>query len=222
MKIKNFAFFITVCAAVICALVCIFAYSCRKSSLEISFEYYFVVYRTADNSISASSLSGTASSYGGAGYVFRYDGNYYITLSCYYKESDAKKVCESLKKRDLDCEILKVKKNKFELTNHTARKNSELYKGNLNTLNSLSALAYECANGLDSGEYNQSKAKNLTADILRELNTLLNANQYNCFAESLDFLVSECENRRAGYIYSKDMRYLQIAILDVIIQAELA
>lgn len=221
MKIRNFGFICAIGAAVFAALICIFAYSCRKGNLEISFEYYFVVYRTADNSISASSFSDAASTYGGAGYILRYDGNYYVTLSCYYKDSDAKKVCDSLKKRDLDCMTLKVKKSKFELKNQNARKNSDLYKGNLNTLNSLSCLAYECANGLDSGEYNQSKTKNLTADILGELNTLLCANQNNCFTQDLDYLVSECENRRGGYIYSKDMRYLQIAILDIIISAEL-
>lgn len=219
MKIKNYV--IICAAAVFAALICIFAFSCRKGKIEVNFEYYFVVYRTADNSFSASSFSDAAASFGGAGYVLEYNDNYYITIACYYSESDAEKVCESLKKRDLDCSVQNITIDKKELKNSDARKNAELYRGNLETLNSLSAIAYECANGLDSGEYNQSKAKDLTANILSGLCELLKANEYNCFESGLDYLVAECENRRGGYIYSKDMRYLQIAILDVIINSEL-
>ena len=92
----------------------------------------------------------------------------------------------------------------------------------MNTLNSLSFLAYECANGLDTGEYNQSKAKGVIDAVKSGLNGLLNANTDNCFTKDLKALIAECDDKKSGYVYSKDMRYLQIAIADAIINTALS
>ena len=153
--------FIVGVAAVIIAtiIICASAASCSVGSVTFKADYYFVCYRIADNAVSASSLSGTVSSYGGAGYILNYDEGYYVTVSCYYKKTEAETVCLGLKRRELDCSVLEVNTNKYKIKSYGAKKNAELYLGNLNTLYSLSSLAYECANGLDTGAYTQEKAK---------------------------------------------------------------
>ena len=201
--------------------ICFCAVTCSGGKLKFEQTFYFVYYRTSDNAISASSLAQTASNYGGAGYILNYKDNYYVTFSCYSKETEAKAVCSNLKRRDLECAVLKVEVKEYKLGNRTAKKNQKLYLGNLNTLSSLSSLAYECANGLDTGEYSQSKAKDILASITDTLNGLLKTNKNNCFTGILENLVDECKRVNSGYLLSKNMRYVQIAIADKILHVQL-
>ena len=202
-------------------IICLCAATCSGGKLKFEKTFYFAYYRTSDNAISASSLSEAVENYGGAGYVFYRDGNYFVTYSCYFKEADAKTVISNLKKRDLDCALLKVEIKEYKLQNRNAKKNKELYLGNLNTLSSLSTLAYECANGLDTGEYSQSKAKSILSSITDKLKVLLKKNENNCFTENIKDLLDDCKRSNSGYLRSRDMRYVQIAIIDKILKAEL-
>lgn len=99
-------------------IICVCAFSCAGGNMAFNASYYFVCYRVTDNVISAGSLSGTASSYGGAGYNLSYDGNYYVIMSCYYQKNDAETVCSSLKKRDLDCTVLEIKTDEYRLKSY--------------------------------------------------------------------------------------------------------
>lgn len=215
-------FYISVIAvAVLTVLVCIFAFSCSGSKLKFKTCFYFVCYAMEDNAISAGSISSAVSAYGGAGYILELNGKYYVTVSCYYEESDAETVCRELKDRNLFCSVLKMETSEYTLKTSYAKKNAELYKGNLNTLNSLSRLAYDCANALDTGAHSQSNAKSVISDIKSGLNSLLNANENNCFTVELKRLVALCDDAASGIVYSKDLRKLQIAIADTIIHIEL-
>lgn len=201
-------------------LICIFSVSCNAVTLTFESTFYFVCYKSEDNYLSASSMSDAVSSYGGAGYILELDGEYFITVSCYYTESDANAVCDSLARRELDCFVLKRQTKEYSLP-RSASRNAELYRGNLNTLTSLSSLAYACANKLDTGEYSQSNARQVVSDILKSLKTLQSANSGNCFSDELRRLVTICEDAGNGIIYSKDLRKLQIAIADTVINIEL-
>ena len=174
-----------------------------------------------DNSVSAGSISSAVSEYGGAGYILEHNGNYYITVSCYYNREDADKICENLKAKNLTCSVLKIETSDYALKTENAKKNSVLYKGNLNTLHSLSVLAYNCANELDTGSYSQNNAKNVIADIINGLNGLLKANENNCFTVEIKRLQALCDDAAGGFIYSKDLRKLQIAIADTVINISL-
>lgn len=220
---KKFLPFIISVAAVLVAtvLICVYAVSCSGEKLSFKTSFYFVCYAIKDNSVSASSISGAVSSYGGAGYILEHGGAYYVTVSCYYSEPDAQIVCESLKKRDMKCSILTVKTDEYALQTPNAKSNAKLYLGNLNTLNSLSSLAYECANAMDTGAYGQGKAKAVIADIQSGLDGLLNANAENCFTGEIRRLSAICTDAGEGYVYSKDLRKLQIAIADTIINVKL-
>lgn len=220
MKVRT-PFIVSVGAILaITVLICVFAVSCNTVTFTFETTFFFVCYKSSDNYLSASSMSDAVSSYGGAGYILELDGEYYVTVSCYYSESDANSVRDSLERRELNCFVLKKQTKKYSLP-RSAEKNAELYKGNLNTLTSLSSLAYACANKLDTGEYSQANAKQVVSDILKGLKTLQSANMSNCFSSELRRLVTICEDAGNGIIYSKDLRKLQIAAADVVINIEL-
>ena len=202
-------------------IICFCAATCSGGKLKFERCYYFVYYRLSDNAVSASSLSSAAANYGGAGYVLAHDENYYVIFSCYYKDEEAQSVISNLKKRDLDCSVLKIETDEFKLGNRNAKNNQKLYLGNLDTLDSLSTLAYECANGLDTGKYSQSAAKQMLSSIADTLKGLLKSNKNNCFTGDIQSLIDECDRANSGFLFSKNMRYIQIAIIDKILHAEL-
>ena len=201
-------------------VICLSAVSCSGGKLKFERTYYFVYYRMSDNILSASSLSEAVSSYGGAGYVFAHDNYYYATFACYKTQDEADQVISNLKKRDLECNALKVEIKNLRLQNRNAKKNRELYLGNLNTLDSLYSLAYECANGLDTGNYSQQKAKQILSSISDTLNGMLKNNSNNCFTQNIKSLIDDCD-RAGGYLLSKNMRFIQISIADKILHTEL-
>lgn len=202
-------------------IICVCAFSCSGGKLKFEKTYYVVYYRMTDNITSANSLAQTASNYGGAGYILPYNGKYYVTVSCYYKKDEAETVCTNLKVRDFDCSILKIETKKYKLQNRNAKNNKKLYLGNLNTLFSLSTLAYECANGIDTGEYSQSKAKQILSSITETLNGMLKTNANNCFTTPIKSAIEQCERAGSGYLYSKNVRYVQVSIVDKILNVEL-
>lgn len=209
-----------VAVALVTVIVIIAAFSCSANKLTFKSTFYFVCYRTEDNAVSASSISGAVSNYGGAGYILEYNDAFFVTVACYYDDKDAKTVCESLKKRDMECEVVKISTDEYSVAGNSSA-NNKLYLGNLNTLQSLTTLAYNCANAIDTGEYGQTQAKSVIADIRNTLKGLLTANADNCFSGEIRRLIAECDNVSEGYVYSKDLRRLQIAITDSIINIKL-
>ena len=218
-KISPFFVSVTLVLAVTVAII-IGVISTGNAKIIFKSEYYFVCFATRDNALSADAISDTVSSYGGAGYVLEYDGKYFVTVACYYTEKEADKVRQTLLKRGLQCSVLEIETDEYSLQSAAAKRREKLFLGNLNTLNSLSRLCYECANGLDTGEYSQSAAKSVLRDVKSGLEGLRSANVENCFSGELRRLIAECE-AISGYIMSKDMRKLQIAITDTVINIEL-
>lgn len=190
-------------------------------SLDFSRRYYYIYYKSQDDAYSASSISSTVQSYGGAGYVVKNGDKYYITVACYYDLQDAQSVCENLLRRGLDCGVLEVETGGFTLSSDSAKSNAERYAGNLNTLDELSLLCYETANFLDTGGYDQVKARGALDGVLSAFNGLLRENSANCFTDEINYLIAEWNDVTYGYIYSRDVRKLQIAITDCIVNIRL-
>ena len=200
--------------------ICAFAFLFPAGKIDIKATYYFVFFRRADNAASADSLSQTVESYGGAGYVLNYDDDLGVAVACYYDENSAQTVCSSLKRRDLDCAVKKIERDGFKL-NFSAKKNAALFEGNLNTLSSIAHIAYECANGLDAGSYSQNNAKEMINTIINGIDGLKTNNTDNCFTEALDEIKRECDDRAGSFLRAGDLRYIQIAIIDKILNIEL-
>ncbi len=203
-------------AAVVIVLIilCMTVPSCAgKLGFETTF--YYVCYNSPPDAQSASSISTVVRSYGGAGYIIGYDGRYYVTVACYYDNNDAQSVVATLGKKGLGCSVVEVTAGDFELRG-SAKRNAEKYKGNLETLLSLSRLCYDLANSLDGYSVSQSSAKSVLGDVGSGLSGLAAINTANCFTEDIERLKAECSDAAAGYVFSYDVRRLQIAITDCI------
>lgn len=211
---------IGVCVAIAAVvLICCLVPSAGKK-LDYKATFYYVYYDTPKDAHSASSMSSVVQSYGGAGYVVSCNGNYYVTVACYYKETDAETVCASLNKKGLSCSSVKVERDEYKLKG-AAKKYADKYQGNLNTLLSVSKICYDLANSLDTATQNQNGAKSILADVKTDLNSLLRLNGTNCFAEELSLLLAECDDVSEGYILSREVRRLQVAVCDCIINVKL-
>ena len=203
------------------AIMLITTFSCAGNKLNFQASFYFVCYAAEDNVVSAGSISGAVLNYGGAGYILSHGGKYYVTVSCYYTRKDAVTVCTGLKNRGLDCQVLEIQTGDYQFNSPSGKRNAELYTGNFNTLLSLSTLAYECANALDTGSMGQNEAKAVIRDVESGVKGLLSANADNCFTLPLKNVLGECADAANGYVYSKNLRRLQIAAADVIINVKL-
>ena len=207
-----------VAVAVIIAIICALP-SCGDR-LGFKTDFYYVCYETPTNSHSASSMSSVVHSYGGAGYVVESGGDYFVTVSCYYSERDALSVVRTLGTKGLNCKVVKVTAGDYKLSVSAAGER-EKYLGNLNTMLSLSKMCYNLANSLDDGSCGQSSAKTVLNDVSTTLQSLLRQNPSNCFTRPLSSLVGECKDVSHGIVLSRDVRRLQIAITDEIVNINL-
>lgn len=200
-------------------IICRCAPSC-KNTLDYSAKFYYVCYKSPTDAQSAASVSGAVHSYGGAGYIIENGGKYYVTVSCYYDEKDAHSICANLNNKGLPCLVITGEADKLSLPS-SAENKAESYKGVLNTMYSLSVMCYDLANGMDGGTHNQQAAKSLLAEVKTGLESLYRANKTNCFSGELSSLIAECDDASHGYVFSYDVRRLQIAITDSIIHVRL-
>lgn len=203
------------------AAVAVFAVAKFNSKLDFSARFYFVCYGSFDGAVSAGSVSDAVESYGGAGYVVEDGGKFYVTYSCYYDEDDAKSVIGALAKKSVNCTLLICSRSDYPLTNFSARRNAKLYEGNLAEFIALSKIAYGCANSLDGGDCTQSAAKSVLASIDQSLCALQDKNGENCFRGEISRIRARCFDAGEGYIYSRDLRALQIALCDSVLNIEL-
>ena len=201
------------------AAIIISSIFCGAGKAQFGAEYFFVCYAVEDNAVSAGSISDAVDGFGGAGYVLSRGDEFYIVVAAYYEKKDAEKIKFSLLKRGLECSILDIETDEYPLP--AGKKNKKaLFEGNLKTLDSLSRLAYACANKLDTGEYGQTAAKEVEKSLKDGLSGLKKSNPDNCFSKEIARLEDILESF-GGYIYSKDMRNFQAAALDVIINIKL-
>lgn len=215
VKVKLRLFAASVAAVVLILIIlCISVPSCA-GTLGFKTTFYYVCYNSPPDAQSASSVSGVVHSYGGAGYIVECGGNYYVTVACYYENNDAQNVVATLGKKGLGCSVIKVTAGDYELRG-SAKRNAEKFKGNLETLLSLSRLCYDLANSLDGYSVGQSAAKSVLSDVGSGLNGLAAINVSNCFTKEIERLKAECSDASSGYVFSHDVRRLQIAITDCI------
>lgn len=190
------------------------------TSIDFYAEFYYVCYDSPPDDTSMVSISDLVQSYGGAGYIATANGKSNVTVSCYYSQDDANSVCQQLNKKGLSCNVVKAQTPERKLYG-SARTNLSIYQGNLNTLYSISQTCYSLANSVDNLQVGQNGAKSILKEIIITLNGLLNANQQNCFADELDYLITECEDISYGYVFSYGIRRLQIAVCDCIVNANI-
>ncbi len=208
-------------SAVICiAIVTASAIAFGGKELNFNAEFYYVCYESPPDSSSMTSVSGLVHSYGGAGYIANCNGTSYVTVSCYYTQEDATAVCGQLNKMGLNCVVVKAQTPERKLHGGSV-KNIAKYEGNLNVLYSISKTCYNLANSVDKFEVGQNAAKAVLNEIKSTLKGLESNNSDNCFGQEITYLIAECEDVSYGYVFSYDIRRLQIAVCDCIVNVNI-
>lgn len=198
------------------------AVSCSDESISYTTKFYFVYCYEANGEDEAESLAEAVRAYGGAGYTLSYSGKYYIAASCYYSETAALSVCESLNRRGLSCGVLTAKRESYSLTTSSARNNSKSLEGAIDSLYGFGKVLYECAAALDTGG-SQSDAKSVISSARSVISALLRTDSCSCFSPYLNYIYSLCDDLvYGGYVYSRDVRFAQIASADCLLKVTLA
>lgn len=215
---KKVKCFVLLCLAA-CVTIVFFACSCGGKRLTFNASFYFVCYKTQDDAHSASSVSSAVQSLGGAGYIISCEGKYYITFACYYQKEEAQSVCSSLKDSGLECTVLDIEVNGYDLSDGNAQSAEEIY-GCLNTLCQTAEIMYETANSLDKGRINQQSARELVAAAVLPLRALAKSSFSSPIRADLDYILSKADELSVGFVYARDVRALQIALCDCVINAQ--
>ncbi len=200
---------------IIAASIIAAAPSCN-SSIQFSVNYYFVCYKSTDDAYSAGSISSSVQSYGGAGYIIRLGGEYYVTVACYYSVEDAQSVCNSLYNAGLSCQVVEASVQSYDIP-HALSADRESIVGSINSLNQLGTILYEAANAVDSGLMNNTAARGVLTDVRSTLNGLSAANADNALYDEIEYIIALVDNINGGYIYARELRALQIAVCDCIL-----
>lgn len=212
---------VILCVGAVVAVLCV---ACVKlfggTTLKFEATFYYVCYESPADDSSMVSISDLVQSYGGAGYIVRSNGKSYVTVSCYYLEEDAASVCSQLNKKGLSCQVVKAQSPQRKLYG-SAKNSAKVYEGNLSTLFSISKTCYNLANSVDKCEVGQTDAKSMLSEIKTILKGLADGNGQNCFFEELNYLIAECDDISYGYVFSYDIRRLQIAVCDCIVNVNI-
>lgn len=212
----RFKKFMLVCLVAI-ALVPLFVCSCTGSKITFTAKFYFVCYKSQDDAHSASSVSSAVQSLGGAGYVIDSDGRYYIAFACYYDEDKAQSVCSSLKESGLECTVLAVETQSYDIADE---EHSELYSGCLETLCQIADIMYNLANSLDEGSLSQLGARDIILSCMLPLRALCRQPLTETLKENITYILDEMAEAAEGFVYARDVRALQIALCDCVINAQ--
>lgn len=201
---------VLIVAAIIAAIP-----SC-DNRIYFSVSYYFVCYKSADDAHSAASVSSTVQSYGGAGYIIKIGTSYYVTVACYYNEEDAQSVCSSLGNEGLSCRMVEALTEEYKLPASLSQYKSNIH-GALTALDQLGIIFYQTANSLDSGEISTSAAQSVLDDACSTLCGLLKNNQNNALHAEIEYLIALVDDISGSYIYAREIRALQVAVCDAIL-----
>lgn len=220
--VKTFFVTLGVFAFTVCLFVGMFAFwGMDRETLSLRKTYYFLVRDCEDTT--ASAVSGQVYLAGGAGYLLEEGEKNAVVLSCYFQKTDAERVQGMMKEKDLDVRLVEMKTSDFTLKGESA-KLSNLIKGNAETIETCAKILYETANGLERSDVSQAAARAALRGVSSSLKGLREGNKDERFT-LWNSRLKEAERRAIetyeGIIFSKDLRYLQVELLLLIVKSDL-
>ncbi len=150
---------------------------------------------------------------GGAGYVFSHKATQYVALAAYNNEWAAKNVQGTLEKKGKQTQILPLEIDTFYFKSKKEKEIKGAVEGCINTLLQCADLLYTTANGLETTRFTQGEAR----QIITELQSVFNGLKTTAAPQTedlLNFASKKCREITSGIIYAKDVRYLQLFLLE--------
>lgn len=154
---------------------------------------------------------------GGAGYAMKRNGTDYAVLSCYFAESEAKRVKNNLENKKMSTAIVKESGGILYFKKRSEKQNAEKIAGCFRTMSGCIDLLYDISNYAETGTYTQRKLKQALSSVSGVLSCLAKENRGGLFTD-----ISACSAAAAGgideitrgIVYAKDVRYLQVFLAD--------
>ena len=183
-------------------------------------EYYFLVRDCEDTT--AAAVAGQVYYAGGAGLRLERAGENCVVLACYFRITDAERVCGAMKEKGTDARILPLSGSDFVLEGQNAAQKSRV-EGNLETAETCARILYDAANGLERGDLSQEEARAAVRGAAKALKGTCESNPAGIFDRWNAQLTAEARRGTEladGILYAKDLRYLQAEILLSIVDAD--
>ncbi len=182
----------------------------KTATVSLGQKYFFLV-RDCDT-LTAGVVAGDSYLAGGAGYLLEEEDA--VVLACYYKKTDATFVEGTMSANGVEVRVLEREAKDFYLNGKKAEAKG-LIEANAQTLDEISRILYDAANGLERSSVTQEGARAAVTGAVKSLGGLLTENGEGTFA--LWNVVLRRAMRRgreiaAGILFSKDLRYLQIEL----------
>lgn len=195
-----------------------FWYSRAFARISVDKTYYFLV-RDCE-AATASAVSGQVYYLGGAGYLLEYNGETAVVLACYFKQTDAEYVLETIAADDV--RLLTLNSDEFTLSGGKAAQKSKIVS-NTETVETSAKILYETANALERTDISQEEARAAVRGAVSSLKGLRAENTETLF-ESWNLALSAAEKRGAeiaeGILFAKDLRYLQTQLCMMIVNVK--
>lgn len=188
-----------------------------RVSLDVT--YYFLVRDCEDTT--ASAVAGQVYLAGGAGYLLEKGGESAVVLACYFKETDADFVRETMSEKGVETQILALSGAEFTLNGDKSSERNRIVS-NAATVETCAQILYDTANGLERTDLSQDEARAAVRGAVASLKGLRLENS-DGFYESWNYALYDAEKRGTeiaeGILFAKDLRYLQVELCMMIVSA---
>ena len=184
--------------------------------IGLSLTYHFLV-RRCDHA-TAAAVAGDAYLAGGAGYLLENEG--LVVLAGYYSKEDATYVGHTMSERGVEVSVVTRTLDDFSTGREHAALRGQI-EDELTTLDALSRLLFDAANGLERG-LGQQDAHAALQGAAASLDGLVGGNEgeyFKLWNVELLRIKRRAKETDAGLVFAKDLRYLQVAILVTILRA---
>ena len=188
-----------------------------KSTVRLALTYHFLVVRCESATVGA--VAGEAYLAGGAGYLLENEN--LVVLAGYYRKEDAAYVGDTMSANGVEVSILTRPLDDFSTGREHAAERAAV-AGNLKTLDAVSRLLFDAANGLERGSMSQEEARTAVRGAADSLKGLAEGNGGEYFGLwNVELLRGQRRARElsSGLMFAKDLRYLQVSLLFTILRA---
>lgn len=196
---------------ILCLFVGVFQWSGKTDRrVQAGLRYYFLVRDCS--SATAGAVAGESYLAGGAGYLLESENA--VVLACYYREEDAAAVAKNMAEKGVETRVLTQSSADFSLSDRNAGERDRV-RSNAKTLDSLSRILFDAANGLERAEYTQEEARAALEGVSASLEGLVSRNEgelYRLWNVELSRAARRGRELSEGLLFSKDLRYLQVSL----------
>lgn len=208
---RQFKFFI----GLLCGLIFTFlgVYSVQISAMKqttINERFYFLV---SSSNLSVEAAVQVAYVNGGAGYLLKDDNKEFAVYHCYFRLANATRAQEELSQRGIDCCVYERSVDKMCYKTKRQKQTAGAVEGYLNVLKGGYLTLFHLAKGAENGDFSQESLRECIGVVCTALEGV-KGNEFSLKSPRIKAAFAVLEQQKHGLIYSKDLRYVAVALCD--------